>query len=75
MQGIERTGKNMPAQEQWKTGAKQCEKQWKQNNGNNEKRGLDATLSEAAEPGAALPRGSKKPPASSGGAAVAQIRD
>jgi hypothetical protein len=58
-----------------KQAQKQCEKQWKQNNGNNEKRGRDATLSEAAEPGAALPRGSKKPPASSGGAAVAQIRD
>jgi hypothetical protein len=38
-----------------------------ENSGNNEKRGRDSTLSEATEPGAALPCGSKNPPTSSGG--------
>jgi hypothetical protein len=45
-----------PTQEQWKTGARTGAK----NNGNNEKRGRDATLSKATEPGTALPRGNKK---------------
>jgi hypothetical protein len=64
MQGIERPIRNPPAQEQWKTMKKQCEKtmeQW--------------TVRPARSQGPRSLAATKNPPLSSGGRRLTQMRD